>query len=75
MTAKANVNEYDRKLAKHLQKLRKEKGFTQEQVAEKIGITLTYYGYLELAYKIPNMHMLQKIAKALGVKVKDLIPF
>ncbi len=75
MVKSTKVNEKDLKLAKNLQKVRKGKGLTQEQLAEKVGVTLTYIGYLELGYNIPNMHMLQKIAKALGVKVKDLIPF
>ena len=75
MTTKAKINEKDLKLARHLQKIRKEKGLTQEELAEKVGVTLTYIGYLELGYKIPNMHMLQKIAEALKVKVKELIPF
>ena len=75
MTTKAKANKKDMLLARHLQKVRKEKGLTQEQLAEKIGVTLTYIGYLELGYKLPNMHMLQKLADALGVKVKDLFPF
>ena len=75
MTLKAKTNKKDLLLARNLQKMRKEKGYTQEQLAEKVGVTLTYIGYLELGYKIPNMHMLQNIADALGVKVKELIPF
>ncbi len=75
MPVKAKVNERDLQFAEHLKKVRKEKGYTQEQVAEKIGISLTHYSYMELAYKLPNMHMLQRIADALGVKVKELIPF
>lgn len=62
-------------LARHIQQIRKTKGLTQEQIAEKIGISLTHYGYLEIGYKIPNLHMLQKIADVLEVKVKDLLPY
>lgn len=75
MTTKARVNERDLRLAKKLQEARQVKGLTQEQLAERLGISLTYYSYLEIGYKIPNMHMLQKIADILEVKVKDLIPF
>jgi transcriptional regulator with XRE-family HTH domain len=75
MATKAKTNGRDLQLAKHIQKIRKEQGYTQEKLADKLGISLTHYGYLEIGYKIPNMHMLQKIADALGVKVKDLIPY
>ena len=75
MVKKVKINDKDLKLARNLQKVRKEKNLTQEQLAEKVGVSLTYIGYLELGYNIPNMHMLQKIAEVLGVKVKDLIPF
>jgi transcriptional regulator with XRE-family HTH domain len=75
MTTKAKINEKDLLLAKHLQKVRKAKGLTQEDLADKVGVSLTYIGYLELGYNIPNIHMLQKIADALEVQVKDLIPF
>lgn len=67
----------DKKIAlgRNIQKIRKEKDLTQEQLAEKLGITLTYMGYFEIGHRVPNLKMLSKIADILGVKVKDLIPF
>lgn len=67
----------DRKIAlgRNVQKLRKEKRLTQEQLAEKLGISLTYMGYFEIGHRVPNLRMLCEIADILGVKVKDLIPF
>jgi transcriptional regulator with XRE-family HTH domain len=62
-------------LGRSIQKLRKEKGLTQEQLAEKLGITLTYMGYFEIGHRVPNLRMLCKIADILDVKVKELIPF
>jgi len=62
-------------LGRNLQRIRKEKGLTQEQLAEKLGITLTYMGYFEIGHRVPNLKMLAKIADILDVKVKDLIPF
>ena len=75
MTTKANANERDVLLARHIQKIRKEKGLTQEQLAEHLGISYTHMSYLELGYRIPNLHIMQKIADILQVKVKDLIPY
>ncbi len=67
----------DKKIAlgRNIQKIRKQKGLTQEQLAEKLGITLTYMGYFEIGHRVPNLRMLCKIADILGVKVKELIPF
>jgi len=65
----------DLRLAKYLQKVRKAKGLTQEKLAEKINKSATWVGYIESGYRIPNLKLLYKIARALGVKVKDLFPF
>jgi XRE family transcriptional regulator, fatty acid utilization regulator len=60
-------------LARHMQKVRIAQGFTQEQLAEKIGTSTTWIGYIETGRPVPNLKMLQKIARALQVKVKELI--
>lgn len=69
------VTEQDRRLARHLQKVRKERGFTQEQIADKIRVSVTWLGYIEAGTRIPNLKLLYKIARALGVRVSDLFPF
>ena len=69
------VTEQDRRLARHLQKVRKEQGFTQEQLADKIRVSVTWLGYIEAGTRIPNLKLLYKIARALGVRVSDLFPF
>jgi transcriptional regulator with XRE-family HTH domain len=63
------------RLGRSMQKIRKSKGLTQEQLAEKINVSTTWIGYLETGYRIPNIKMLNKIARALGVKVNDIVPF
>ena len=68
------VTRQDLRLAKHLQKVRKAKGLTQEKLAEKINKSVTWVGYIESGYRIPNLKLLYKIARALEVKVKDLFP-
>jgi transcriptional regulator with XRE-family HTH domain len=62
-------------LGRHIQKLRKMQGITQEQLAERIGTSTPWIGLIETGRAMPNMKMLQKLARALQVKVKDLIPF
>ncbi len=71
----AKITEKDLRLARKIHKIRKEKGWTQEKLAERVGVSTTYIGYIEIGARIPNLKMIYKIANALGVKVKDIFPF
>lgn len=53
--------------------LRKRRGLTQEQLAEKAGVGRSHLARLETARQDPTLSTLEKIAKALGVKVSKLI--
>jgi len=70
-----SVKKKDWQLGRHIQKIRKEKGLTQEELAERIGTSQTWIGYIETGRETPNLKRLHKIARVLGVRVKDLIPF
>jgi len=74
MTA-TKTTKKDYRLGRKIQGIRKEIGFTQEKLAEKIGASTTWIGYIETGYRRPNLKMIYKIANALGVKVKDIFPF
>lgn len=63
------------KLGKQLKIARKNKGLTQEQLAEKVKIHPTYVGKLEGGKNNPSVKMLYKISLALDVKLKDLFDF
>ena len=63
------------KLGKTIQRLRKEKGFTQEEFAEKLNISRTHIGHIEQGRKSPSMKLLEKLARSLGVKARDIFPF
>ena len=56
----------------HLRKLRKEKGLTQAELAQKIGITQSVVAAYERNAKKPDMGRLPAIAKALGVTLEAL---
>lgn len=75
MVKTKKVTEKDWRLARKIQKVRQEKGWTQEKLAERIGVSTTFIGYIETGYRIPNLKMIYKIANALGLKVKDIFPF
>lgn len=65
----------DYRLGRKIQRIRKERSLTQEKLAEKVGVSTTWIGYIETGYRRPNLKMVYKIANALGVKVRDIFPF
>lgn len=65
----------DYRLGRRIQKIRQEKGLTQEELAEKVGVSTTWIGYIETGYKRPNLKMIYKIARTLNTNVKDIFPF
>lgn len=73
--ATSKITKQDIKLGRTIQKARKATGVTQEELADKVGVTTTWIGYIETGYRRPNLKMIYKIARALNVKVKDIFPF
>ncbi|WP_303176457.1 helix-turn-helix domain-containing protein [Paraprevotella xylaniphila] len=55
-----------------VQRLRNEKGLSQEQLAEIAHVHRTYIGMIERAEKNITLLNIEKIAKALKVNIKDL---
>ena len=61
-------------LAKNIKQLRKERGFSQEDLAREAGITYSALSKIEAGYsQDPRMKTVQKIAAALGVTIDDLM--
>jgi putative transcriptional regulator len=56
-----------------LKKLRQARGLTQEQLAEKVGISRAYLARLELGRHDPHLSRLRMLAKVLRVKVSKLV--
>lgn len=59
-------------LGKNIQKLRKRNRFSQEQLAEKVGISRAYMGYIEQGRNSPSLEVLEKISKALKIPLSQL---
>jgi transcriptional regulator with XRE-family HTH domain len=64
-----------RKLGEVLQSTRLKRGLSQEQLAERSGVSVQHIAFIEQGRRKPQLKTLEKIADALGVRVKDLIPF
>lgn len=55
-----------------VKKLRKDKKLTQEELAEKIGISRVYMGYIEQGRENPSLKLLMKLARRFKVKIEEL---
>ena len=62
-------------LGKKIQKARKDAKMTQEQLAEKVGVSTTYIGFIEQGRYAPSLEVLEKIAKRLKIKMNEVLPF
>jgi transcriptional regulator with XRE-family HTH domain len=52
---------------------RKEAGFSQEKLAEKSDLSTVFISRIEQGVESPSLDNLAKIAKALGVRARDLV--
>ena len=57
----------------NVQKYRKVKQISQEKLAEIAGVHRTYVGMIERAEKNITLRNMEKVAKALEVKIADLL--
>lgn len=57
----------------NVQKFRKQKGLSQEELAKKCRLHRTYIGGIERGERNVSLINLKKIATALGVKIDDLV--
>jgi len=58
---------------KVLRKIREKRGMTQTALAERVGVHRVTIAYLESGARQPSMDLLQRLAKALKVKVAELL--
>jgi transcriptional regulator with XRE-family HTH domain len=61
-----------KELWNNIKKIRKNKGMSQEQLAEKSTLHRTYISTVESWFKNISVENIQKIALALEINVKDL---
>jgi len=63
------------KLGKKIQRVRKSKNITQEQLAEKINMDITSLSKIETGRNYPQPETLEKISEALDVDINNLFIF
>ncbi len=59
-------------LGANIKKYRLEKGFTQDQAAEKCGLSSVYYRQIEQGNKVPRLETFLKIAEMLETPTDKL---
>ena len=61
------------RLGMTIKRLRTKRGLTQEALAQRAGVHRVYVAQIEAQTKVPSIATLEKLAKALGVKVGRLL--
>lgn len=61
------------RLAERIKTLREQRGLTQDALAAKAGVSRGYLARLEIGRHDPTVGTLEKLARALRVKVTDLL--
>jgi transcriptional regulator with XRE-family HTH domain len=57
----------------NLQRLRRQKGLSQEELAHRANIHQAYLSGVERGKRNPTATVLQRIAEALGADIEDLV--
>jgi len=60
-------------LAENIKTFRKEKGFSQEELAERCGLHRTYIGSVERHERNVTLSTLEVLSESLGVSVPELL--
>lgn len=64
---------YGKILAQNMRRIRREKGFSQDELGEQCGLSRNYIGNLERQEYSPSLDAMAAIADALGVSLIELL--
>jgi len=59
-------------IGKSLRYYRKQKGFSQYELAERTNVSQSYISEIERGMKVPSLETIEEIAEVLGIEVWDL---
>ena len=69
------VNCFNIALGAHIRELRSKLALTQEELADRANLHVTYLSGIERGKRNPSLNNLKKISKALGVHIKEMFSF
>lgn len=61
------------RLGNRIRAYRKLKGYTQQEFAGKLGISVALLGSVERGMKEPSDNLLEQIGQLLGIELKELL--
>lgn len=61
------------RLAVNMKRLRKERGWSQEALADEAGLDRTYISGIERVVRNPTITVVERIASALGCRLGELL--
>ena len=64
---------YKLTMGDRIKEARKKKGFTQEQLAERLDVSVEFVGQIERGLKLPSMNLFIKLIEALNVSADYLL--
>ena len=67
--------EFYKNLGENIKKRRIELGLTQQELADKLNMSLNFVGKIEIAFSKPSLETLIKIASVLNTNVSKLTKF
>jgi transcriptional regulator with XRE-family HTH domain len=67
------IQSHRRLLGEAIRAERKKAGFSQEKLAEKASLSTVFISRVERGKESPSVDNVVKIAKALGVRVRELV--
>ena len=66
---------YQQAFGLRIRQLRDQQGYTQEELAHRAGIHVTYLSGIERGVRNPSLKSIRALARALGVRVGKLFTF
>ena len=60
---------------KKLRSIRRIQDFTQEEFAEKLGVSVEFVSNMERGINAPSFETLEKIANVLNIRISELFDF
>ena len=66
-------SEFSSKFGKYLRVIRKSKGLTQEELAHKASLHITYIGHIETGTYTPSIFVVWKVAQVLKMDLHELL--
>lgn len=74
MTVRMN-SKTQKEMGRRLREIRDRKNLLQEDVANAVGISNTYYAGIERGEENPTIAVIENICKSLKIKSSDILPF